>query len=592
MRWIKMWFTLLKQVVRVSPVIFAAIALIHILLAVLPVLEIYLISQVINAVTEALEQQLEVQRALFLVGIQLALILIRMVLNTVKKILEQKLDIKVVYTFNLSIIEKLNAMSYLFFEQPHNYDNLQRALRNLEVFGVNVVFHMLSIAQNSIKLAGLMYLLYNFHSSLPILLLLLIIPLLIIQRIEGKSQYSLFMNQTASSRKASYIGSLLQSKEAAKEMRLFNSKDFFIARWKRIYFKNANERFRVDMKNATNRLYTESFVSIFCFGILSIFIWVGAQSKKVKIGDYVALFQAIQETQFSIKDISQSLGQIYRDSLFIQELVSFMDEPATEYVGTQAFPDTLRQGIKVQDLCFQYPTQPHQVLKKISFTIRAGETIAIVGENGSGKSTLVKCLLGLYPPTSGSIEYDGIPLSSFNRESFRERVTAVFQDYMKYEITVDENIRLHDENGDQWIHDRLRKAKAVAGIDSFVEQLPQKGETQLGTRFSGGVELSQGQWQKVAITRAMYRDFEVIFLDEPTAAVDPITESKIFEDLMQLTKGKTAVFISHRLGSCRHADRIFVMENGELTEQGSHEELTHSAGKYADMFERQAQWYR
>ncbi|WP_411551699.1 ABC transporter ATP-binding protein [Paenibacillus lautus] len=592
MKYANLMFEVMKQVYRVSPRMFTRSTMMYLMQAFLPVAQIYITAQVIDAVTGVLTRDQAPYQALYWLLLQMAVILIGLVLASLQKYTERKMNAYVSYWFNLQVSEKLSKLPFVFFESPESYDKLQRALRNLNICGINMVFYMFSIIQNLITLTGLLVLLFSFHYILPIVMLLLIVPLLIIQKKEGTSRFVVIHQQTASSRMAAYMNQLLQTKEAAKEIRLFHAKDYLLNKWRGIYFKNTYEMLGVERKNMKNRLIVESAVTICSFSILAVFVWLGSRLK-LTIGSYVALYQAVQDTRYSIQNISQNIGQIYHDGLFIHELFEFLDTPVPQPEKALPMTTPLREGIEVDRVTFYYPNQDKPVLDDLTIRIKPGEKVAIVGENGAGKSTLVKIMLGLYEPTHGVVRYGGIPIQDYDSASFRSKVTAVFQDFYRYEWTLEANIALREHDpDDRQAHGRLNHAMEKASMTPLADSLPDGVATQLGTRFSGGRELSQGQWQKVAIARAFYRDFEVIYLDEPTAAVDPLTESAIFESLMSMTEGKTAIFISHRLGSCRHADRILVLKEGRIVEEGRHEELIGQGAHYAEMFNKQAQWYR
>ncbi|MGW8820859.1 ABC transporter ATP-binding protein [Paenibacillus lautus] len=592
MKYANLMFEVMKQVYRVSPRMFTRSTMIYLMQAFLPVAQIYITAQVIDAVTGVLIRDQAPYQALYWLLLQMAVILIGLVLASLQKYTERKMNAYVSYWFNLQVSEKLSKLPFVFFESPESYDKLQRALRNLNICGINMVFYMFSIIQNLITLTGLLVLLFSFHYILPIVMLLLIVPLLIIQKKEGASRFVVIHQQTASSRMAAYMNQLLQTKEAAKEIRLFHAKDYLLNKWRGIYFKNTYEMLGVERKNMKNRLIVEGAVTICSFSILAVFVWLGSRLK-LTIGSYVALYQAVQDTRYSIQNISQNIGQIYHDGLFIHELFEFLDTPVPQPEKALPMTTPLREGIEVDRVTFCYPNQDKPVLDDLTIRIKPGEKVAIVGENGAGKSTLVKIMLGLYEPTHGVVRYGGIPIQDYDTVSFRSKVTAVFQDFYRYEWTLEANIALREHDpDDRQAHRRLNHAMEKAAMTPLVDSLPDGVATQLGTRFSGGRELSQGQWQKVAIARAFYREFEVIYLDEPTAAVDPLTESAIFESLMSMTEGKTAIFISHRLGSCRHADRILVLKEGRIVEEGKHEELIGQGAHYAEMFNKQAQWYR
>ncbi|MBH5318385.1 ATP-binding cassette domain-containing protein [Paenibacillus sp. GSMTC-2017] len=255
----------------------------------------------------------------------------------------------------------------------------------------------------------------------------------------------------------------------------------------------------------------------------------------------------------------------------------------------RAFPEKLQKHILINNLSFTYATHTSPQLKGISFMIKPGEKIAIVGENGAGKSTLVKCLLGLYMPDNGSIKFDGVDIRTIDPKSLREHVSAVFQDFESYNLTVRENIAMGHGKIDDDAY--VEVAAAKAGVGELIKNLPNGLDTELGAMFHQGHELSGGQWQKIALSRAFMRDAQIVILDEPTAALDPRAEAEIYDNFAKLYEGKTTIMISHRLSSCRFADKIIVLHNGEIIEVGSHEELLHLEGSYADMFNTQAKRY-
>jgi ATP-binding cassette subfamily B protein len=288
-----------------------------------------------------------------------------------------------------------------------------------------------------------------------------------------------------------------------------------------------------------------------------------------------------------------SLVSLYENSLFLSNLYEFLDLKRTvvEPLHPQALPVPLRIGIQFDQVQFRYPNSSRPLLEDISLTIRAGETVALVGENGAGKTTLIKLLCRLYDPTSGRITLDGIDLRQFETTALRREISVVFQDYAHYNLTARENIGFGDVNRlpDQ---DEIRSAAKTAGADKAIASLPYGYDTTLGKEFEEGEELSIGEWQKVALARAFLRQAQIIVLDEPTSALDAQAEHQIFEQFRQLTEGRTAILISHRLSSVKLADRIYVLKEGRIVESGTHNELLLLKGSYARLFEIQAQYYR
>jgi ATP-binding cassette subfamily B protein len=304
-------------------------------------------------------------------------------------------------------------------------------------------------------------------------------------------------------------------------------------------------------------------------------------------------FQAFQRGQALLREMFSSLVSLYGNSLFLSNLYEFLDLKRTiaEPLHPKAFPKPLKIGIQFDRVQFRYPGSSRPLLEDISLTIRAGETIALVGENGAGKTSLIKLLCRLYDPTSGRITVDGIDLRQFQTTDLRREISVVFQDYAHYNLTARENIGFGNVN--QLFHDdEIRLAAQKAGADEAIAALPYSYDTILGKQFEQGEELSIGEWQKVALARAFLRQAQILVLDEPTSALDAIAEHQVFEQFRQLTQGKTAILISHRLSSVKLADRIYVLQDGRIVESGTHNELIRRNGSYAHLFETQAQYYR
>ncbi|MEZ4589445.1 MAG: ABC transporter ATP-binding protein, partial [Gemmatimonadales bacterium] len=313
----------------------------------------------------------------------------------------------------------------------------------------------------------------------------------------------------------------------------------------------------------------------------------------ITIGGMVMYFGAFQRAQDFFRDLLAGLASLYEDNLFLRDFSRFVslapvvaDPPAPKPV-----PRPIREGIEFDRVSFTYPGTTTPVLHELSFRVAPGEHLALVGENGCGKTTLVKLLCRLYDPTSGAIRIDGVDLRELSVNQLRAALAVVFQDYARYQFSARDNI---------WIgntalprdSDRIREAAVRTGADAVISALPKGYDTVLGRQYEEGAELSIGQWQKVALARAFARDAELIILDEPTAALDPLAEAEVFDRFYELAEGRTAIVISHRLSTVRHADRILVMDQGRIVEVGRHDELMSGGGLYAHLFDTQARPYR
>jgi ATP-binding cassette subfamily B protein len=309
------------------------------------------------------------------------------------------------------------------------------------------------------------------------------------------------------------------------------------------------------------------------------------------IGQFTAFVQAISRVQTSINGLMGTIGSVYKNTLFVGNLFSFLDLPESSIAsGRLAFPVKLRIGIEFRDVSFAYPGSTRAALNGLSCLLPAGKCVAVVGANGAGKTTLVKLLTRLYEPISGSILIDGVPIEQYEINDLRRNIGVIFQDFIQYETTVQENIgfgRVEDLDD----RDRVRAAAASSRAAEFLEALPAGYDAMLGRLFENGTQLSLGQWQKVALARAFIRQAPVMVLDEPTASIDAEAEEEIFGRLREIAKGSTSLLIAHRFSTVRMADHIIVLEHGRVAEQGSHDELLEAEGIYARLFLLQAAGY-
>jgi len=341
-------------------------------------------------------------------------------------------------------------------------------------------------------------------------------------------------------------------------------------------------------------------LGVAAFGGAMALLLRSAVTGALSVGGFAAALRTTQQLQWNITHLAWQMSGTYVIGGFAAEYLAFADElrankksRAEAAAGASADAPSIdaREGIAFDGASFRYPGAATYALHPVSFRVEPGETIAIVGENGAGKSTLTKLLLGLYPPTEGSVRVFGRDPYGSAGESVRRAMAPVFQDYLRYSISAGDNIAV----GDPAAADdraRIRAAAEDAGAAAFVEALPQGYDTILGREWENGTDLSGGQWQKLSIARGYMRDAEVLVLDEPTAALDPRAELEVFENFKRVTEGKIGFFISHRLGAARLADRIFVVHGGRLAEIGTHDELMRAGGRYAELFNAQAHWYR
>lgn len=487
------------------------------------------------------------------------------------------------------VVERAGAVALERFEQEEFYNRLQRAQQAATWRSFAIFETLLRGVELIVNVLSFLVLLVGAHVLLPVLLVAGALPTLVSHIRRGRETYRLYRLQTPEQRRADYFVELLTNREAGKELRLYGLGEHLLVMWSEVATRLRLERMQLIVKQQI-RLSLPRMAAIASYiGSLVFLVWL-ALLGRLTIGDIVSLTQASNRFQGQLTQVLRTISQVFEELLYLSDLRDFTQTPAE--AGSRK-TTALQEGpctVEFDDVSFAYPGGP-TVLKSLSFRLNPGEKVALVGSNGAGKTTLVKLLLGLYMPTSGQIRVNGLDIREIDPESLRQMAAAVFQDYLRYQLTARENIafgraeRLQD-------HDRLDASARAGGADAVVDELAHGYDTVLGRYFEGGQDLSGGQWQKLAIARSYFRDAQILVLDEPTAALDPRAELAVFEQFRELAEGKTAIFVSHRMASARIADRILVMDSGHLLEQGHHNELLAAGGAYAQMFNMQARWYR
>jgi ATP-binding cassette subfamily B protein len=375
----------------------------------------------------------------------------------------------------------------------------------------------------------------------------------------------------------------------AKEIRLYDLGPLLMRRFRDLRRKLRGERLGIAARRSVAELAAQTGATAAIYGSLAFIAYRTVQGTNT-LGDLVMYYQAFQRGQGFLQGMLGGLAGIYEDNLFLSNMYEFLDlkRKVVEPAQARPVPRPMQTGIVLSHVGFQYPTGARKVLEDVSLAIRPGE---VVGENGSGKTTLVKLLCRLYDPTGGTITLDGVDLRRFETAALRREFSVLFQDYAQYHLTARENIWFGDTSLPP-DHERVVAAARDSGADDVIRGLPKGYETVLGKLFEEGEDLSIGEWQKVALSRAFLRDAQILVLDEPTSSLDAKAEQAVFENFRKLASGRTAILISHRFSTVRMADRIYVLRDGRIIEGGTHEELIRSGGTYAHLFETQARQYR
>lgn len=496
-----------------------------------------------------------------------------------------RIDFQTGQQLQIELGEKGTRLSMICYENTETNNMLKRAKNCIEQERFSdLSLSVFNILAEFLKVNGTLLVLAGFHPVLVGISLLSVFPYLIVRLVRGKEFYELKRYQAAGERRRNYLYHLFGDKQAVKELRIFEIEDYIE---QKMYA--ARDNMKQEVWNFKKRdMRSLMICEIFCKSgyLLSIFSTILLLLHQVlDVGMMAAALAAFTSFQTAAKYFLVSLGRIPECAAFVKDYYDFMDMEEAEK-GTEKLCSDF-DSIKVKQLSFSYPGRKTPAVSNLSFTIKRNEVVAIVGNNGSGKTTLVKLLTGLYQAQKGQIYYGRQNLRSLDPEEFYKQISFVSQDFIKYELTVRENIGIGDwkqmENTGK-IYMRLHQVGLETFISqAFVNQL-------LGNEF-GGRELSVGQWQKLAIARGMMKDSSVIFLDEPTAALDPLMETKVLKMFLKIAREKTAIIVSHRIGICKEVDKIIVMKEGKIAEIGNHEELLAEKGEYYRLYTMQQKWY-
>ncbi|HEY1013876.1 MAG TPA: ABC transporter ATP-binding protein, partial [Herpetosiphonaceae bacterium] len=484
------------------------------------------------------------------------------------------------------LIRKANSLPDLgAFEDPAFYDDLQTLTRQAPHRPLNLMATTVILAPALLTSAGLLSLLGGIAPWLPPLLIATTLPLGAANLRLQRESWNTTVAQGPHTKAMRYFAGLATTDMHAKEVRVLGAGPFIERR-----YRQAFEALHRDSSLRRRRQAPRPLAAALLFAGATIFAfwWVvrGALRGQAGPGDIVLVLQSLAALQQSLGGLAGYAALLGGHLLFFEKLFAFLAYQSPMPLAAPGVPAApLRSGVSFERVSYAY-ANGRQALTDLSFEIRAGECLALVGENGAGKSTLVKLLCRLYDPTAGAIRVDGTDLRQLDLDDWRRGLGAVFQDFGRYQLTVAENITLGLEEG-QIGEERLLRAARQAGFHAHAETLPGGYDAQLGTQF-GGVDLSGGQWQTLGIARALLRDAQLLILDEPTAALDPRAEFELFERFRELARGKTTLLITHRLASVRLADRILVLKAGRLAEQGSHGELLRRGGEYAELYRLQA----
>ncbi|MBF4985541.1 ABC transporter ATP-binding protein [Nonlabens mediterrranea] len=580
-----------KEIWRASPKLFVTNFMARLLTAISPVALLWVGKLIIDEVILqiSLDQQ-DLTQLWTYVGIELGIAIIADLLNRLINLTDGLIGDLYSNASSEKIIRKTNELTLEQLEDPDFYDKLERA-RQQTSGRVGLMSASLSQIQSIISIGSLIAGLIYFEPLLIILLVLSIIPSFINEAKYSSHRYSVARSWTAERRELDYLRFIGANNQTAKEVKLFGLTDYIAARFRKL----SGDYYEINKKLSLKQSIYGSLFNV--LGILSyygayIFIIFKVISGTLSIGELTFLSGSFNRLRNNLQGFFSRFTAISESSLYLRDYFDFLDiEVIDDSTAYTPIPAEIKEGFEIRNVHFGYAGSDVEVLKGISFKIKAGEKIAFVGQNGAGKTTLIKLILRFYEPTKGTILLDGINISKFNKQEYRKRFGVIFQDFFKYEFSLRENIavgNIDELTNDPMIHDAADRSLANQVVQVMKDGIDQ----QLGRRFAKGQELSGGQWQKVALARAYMKDADVIVLDEPTSALDAQAEYDVFERFIGLTKGKTSIIISHRFSTVRMADRILVLEDGTVAEIGTHEELMSHPKLYKKLFNLQAAGYQ
>lgn len=569
---------------------------------VVPIAALYVGKLIIDGVVAARETRADWRSLLNLVLLEIGIVVFGELLSRASRLVDGLLSDLFSNRISVRIMEHAATLDLAKFEDPNFYDHLERA-RKQSIGRIGLIAQLLAMGESLITLATLTVALLAFSPWLMLLLFIAVLPSFLGEIRFSALQYSLMFRWTQPRRQLDYLRYVGASDETAKEVQLFGLAPWLTERYRRLAQKWYDENRGLAIRKA---LVSSGLSLISSAGYYSAYLIIIARtvSGAISLGSLTFLAMSFARGRDLIQGLLSSLSSIYDESLYLRDLFLFFEMQPTimSKAGARSVPRPMREGFVFEDVGFQYPGSDRWAVRHLSFKLCPGERLALVGENGAGKTTLTKLLARLYDPSEGRILLDGVDLRDYDLASLRRAIGVIFQDYVRYDFRFDENIGVGEitetsqyldaaaTNGDAPTALRAASEKSLAL--SLLPRLPAGWRQMLGRRFDEGVELSGGEWQKIALARAYMRDAQVFILDEPTASLDARAEYDVFLRFSELMTGRTAVLISHRFSTVRMADRILVLLNGEIVEDGTHDELLERGGLYSELFTMQAAGYR
>lgn len=578
-----------------SPRLAVGSIIVRVIQGLLPLLVLYLTKLLIDAVTEGLKTPADESSMTHITTILggLAGVAVASAILTVASSLISRIQSQVVTDHMHALLQaKSVEVDLEYYENAQYQDTLHRAQQEAPYRPTAILNALLQFGQDAISLLAMMGILWWLHWGVIPVLMLTAVPYFFVRLQQSNRLYAWERDRTPLQRKAWYVNTLLTQATAAKEVRLFD-----LGPRLRGWFLDARSVLRLERIALERRWVLAGLAAqiVGVAGVFGVYSFVAVQTYQglLTLGSLVMYFQAVQRASGFLEGLGWSVSSLYESNLFLSSLDEFLGVQSRlqESSHPKQIPRPITQGLTFDRVSFQYPDEERVAIRDFTLTIKPREHVAFVWANGAGKTTLVKLLCRLYDPTGGRITIDGTDIRDYPIADLRGAVSGIFQDFVKFQLSAKDNIALGVRASDVDLATVTQAAKQ-AGVHEAIERLPKGYESLLGKLFDGGHELSIGEWQKVALARAILRDSQILILDEPTSAMDAKAEAELFERFHELAQGRIAILISHRLSTVKMADRIFVVDRGQIIEQGTHDDLMRQQGLYATLFLTQAQHYQ
>ena len=583
---IKISKEVIKLIWETSPQYAIYTLILLIISSLLPLLDAYFIKRIIDSLINSES-----------FGVILKFILVLFLVFAIKGFIDnQRLSTQVILgnlfskKIHHKIVEKTSNLHFWFFEDSKFYDKLERIRDDAMWRPLNTFYNLFDSVQNIFTIISIFIIIYLLNPLFILLMLVFSIPSIYVQIKYGNVWWNLIYKETPEARILRYVQELMTNNHEMKDIKLFGLKHYFLTKYKRLYEKLFNEQKNIVKKKYFYEFLT-SFLSDFVYLLFYIYLANETYLKRTSLGDFTFYSTIYSRASSALYGFVNNVGGIYENNLFINELVEFLKTKEEEHETKEKSNIEIKEFLKFKNVWFKYPGTEEWILKGISFTLPIKKSIALVGENGAGKTTIVKLITRLYEPTKGKILLDNKPIQKYNLMEYRKLFGVTFQDFAKFNFTAEENIRFGDINRNIPLNEIISVAKQTH-IHNKINNWHLRYNTLLGRRFEKGQELSEGEWQKVAIARALIRKSPIYILDEPTAALDAKAEYDVFKAFQQYTKNTTAIFISHRFSNVRLADEIIVINKGKIKEHGTHKGLLKKKGMYNKLYSFQAERYQ